>query len=282
MITVRVTIEVQPSSTAALSCTVSCTCTPSYTSVVVHQSHTMTPAVALSTLPDELLRACTLTSSMRAMTTTSRTLSRVFGSSIRLAVLRIQNHIRRILVRIHAIRLQSLPTWPRANVEAINAWIETNPSPFLTGHAMFFPSIIPPGTVGLSGEVLADLSHGDLVASVVMLIETDQQIYNRRVHLEATRDHGTSSLAVASFLKEFRDNTGHEYYDPDGEVGTCVWVNPVWLIETKFLLEGEDRPPHWPAISYCKPSRGVLRTYMLIKPLHRRTLEYFYFQHTVV
>ena len=254
-------------------------------------------AAALMTLPDELIRACSGTSGVRAMATTASTLFQVFGHLIRRALILIQSKFRHLLARIHTIKLQSLPIRPLDTVDSLDRWIQLHPSPFYTGHAIFSPR----------GRAFAGaLSHGELVASIVMIIERDQQIYYRRVFLEAIREHGTwegsvgntvsddpsvdtrdqivwrrgrGDVFLESWLEGFLDDTGHEYHDPDGEVGTSVWENPIWRIETRFL-ELQDRPDHWPPVSYNKPSLGILRTYMLIKPLRRRTLELFYLECT--
>ena len=241
---------------------------------------------ALTTLPDEMIRACACTASVRALASTSSTFLEVFGPQIRRAVAQIQAHFRRVLARIHMIRLQSLPIRPLDTVDSLDRWIHLHPSPFHTGHAIFSPR---------GRAFVGALSHGELVASIIMIIEKDQQIYYRRVFLEATRRHvswddpywrdqskwtrGRGDTFLESWLGEFLYQSGHEYYDPDGEVGTSVWENPIWRIETRFL-DPDDRPAHWPPVSYNRPSQGILRTYMLINPLHRRTLERFYLECT--
>ena len=213
----------------------------------------------LALLPDDLLKACTATSSMRAMAATTPALYALFGNYVRRAAVRVQAHIRRVVACIHTIKLQSSLVWPLNETTCIDRWIEDHPAPFYTGCSQIYAS---PG-------IEVHLSRRELVASLIMAIQKDQQIYERRVVLQARRDE----ISVDSFLHELRVR-GFEYYDPE----FSVWESPISLIEGCYLRP-EDRPIHWPPvhISYVdKPSRGVLRTQILINALPRYVLEVFY------
>lgn len=196
----------------------------------------------LVNLPDDLLVACVGAGSTRAMASATSSFASVFTQRSAQAAVHIQSCFRRTLTHLYMIRGRSLLIWP-PDAE-IEGWVEDQ-----LGRAMIY------ATQGIGGG----LPRSVLVSSLVMAVEKDQRIYERRMQLDP-------ELAVLGFGYEL----GFGF-----NAWPSVWLSPVVIVEN-WYMEPEDRPLGWPAIAYDKPSRGILRAYTLISQLHRRTLEAFY------